>query len=188
MAGLATMAACDASGSTQGGALVGADPCADSEAGDTWTYLYTCYFGPGGKASCTGQDFCHGGPEMTGALTSGYVCGTSRESCWRGMTLGISMCDAGTAEIDAAADAGAEAGDGGATEAGAPMCMQGIPPIVPSGGASDPTTTPLWPALRGGSGPGLHNMPYSASTGGVVFTQQDLDRISAWIQAGAQDN
>jgi hypothetical protein len=171
------MAACDASGSTQGGALVGVDPCADSEAGDTWTYLYTCYFGPGGKASCSAQGFCHGGPEMTGALTSGYVCGTSREACWRGMTQGISTCDAG-----------ADAGDGGAIEAGAPTCMPGLPPLVPAGGAGDPTTTHLWPALRGASGPGLHNMPYSASTGGVVFTQQDLDRISAWIQAGAQDN
>jgi len=167
---------------------VGVDSCADSEAGDTWTYLYTCYFGPGGKASCTAQGFCHGGPEMTGSLTSGYVCGTSREACWRGMTQGISTCDAGATAIDAAADAGADAGDGGAIEAGAPTCMEGMPPIVPSGGAGAPTTTPLWPALRGASGPGLHNMPYSASTGGIVFTQQDLDRISAWIRAGAQDN
>jgi hypothetical protein len=173
----AALTGCDASGSTQGGTPVVADPCADADAGDTWSYLYTCYFGPGGKASCTGQGFCHGGPEMTGALTSGYVCGTSRESCWRGMTLGISSCEAGVT-----------ASDGGADEAGVPACMQTMAPIVPSGGASDPTTTALWPALRGASGPGLHNMPYSASTGGVTFTPQDLDRISAWIRAGAQYN
>jgi len=88
--------------------------------------------------------------------------------------------EAGSAEAGAS-DAGA------APEAGAPTCTAGLPPIVPSGGASDPTTTLLWAALRGASGPGLHNMPYSVGAG-VTFTQADLDRISAWIQEGAQDN
>lgn len=192
------LAGCDASGSTEGGALTEPDPCSGADGGDTWTYLYTCYFGPGGKASCTGQNFCHGASTMTGAATSGYVCGSSREACWRGMTQGASTCDAGATGSDASADAaseggatlegGADAGDGGVAEAGAPMCTPGLPPIVPSGGAGDPTTTLLWPALRGASGPGLHNMPYSANAGGVTFTPEDLDRISAWIRAGAQDN
>jgi hypothetical protein len=174
---------CDASGSMEGGTPIVADPCSAPDLGHTWTDLYTCYFGPGGKTSCVGQGLCHGGPDQTGALfPNSWVCGTTRESCWRGMTQGQQACsDAGQ---------GAEGGDGGTVEAGAPMCMASSQPIVQAdGGGTDPTTTLLWHALRGASGVGLHNMPYSPpATAGVTFTQQDLDRISAWIREGAQDN
>jgi hypothetical protein len=74
-------------------------------------------------------------------------------------------------------------------------CWQGLTqgadgkaPLVPSGGAQDATTTPLWAALQKSTsaGPGLaNNMPFG---GTYIFTQSDLDRIQAWIQGGAPNN
>ena len=50
--------------------------------------------------------------------------------------------------------------------------------------------------VRGSTITGFHNMPYSSTSlmqyspgsTGQSFTQADLDRISAWINEGAQDN
>jgi hypothetical protein len=209
--GLLFLLGCDASGSVSGGELLIVDPCSSPSLGHTWTDLYTCYFGPSGKASCTAQGICHGAAGQTGALTSGYICGTTKDSCWSGMTQGLPGCDAGTA-ADAAPDApaadtgsaesgasdggsaGSGASDGGSAESAAPsMCVQPPIALVPAGSAANPSGTGLWGALRGATGGaggvGLHNMPYSATaTGGVTFTQADLDRIAAWISEGAQDN
>ncbi len=219
LAGLSTVTACDATGSTSGGEALLGDPCTSATLGHRWQDLYGCYFGPSGKASCTAQGFCHGASQQTGALSSGFVCGATRESCWQGITQGLPACDAGASAsgdggfasegggTDAAptesgagtnADAGALVDAGGAADSGtgaeadaaspAPACIPPPAPLVQSGSASDPTSTMLWHSLRGAPGVGLHNMPYSASAGGVTFTQADLDRISAWIREGAQDN
>jgi hypothetical protein len=61
----------------------------------------------------------------------------------------------------------------------------GIVPIATEVDAGDPTTTLLWSALRKTSLQGLSNMPASVE---FVFTQQDLDGIDFWVQAGAPDN
>jgi len=189
-----SLAGCDASGSTQGGAPVTADRCADPDLGHTWTDLYDCYFGPSGKTSCVAQGFCHGGPNQLGALYPGaWVCGTSRESCWQGTRqapAGVGaaglVCTNVAAPSDAGTDAGTDASDASdGDEAAAPV----VPTVcvVPT---DDPTSTRLWGDLRGATGGvGLHRMPYAQpGVAGVSFTPQDLDRISAWIREGAQDN
>jgi hypothetical protein len=84
--------------------------------------------------------------------------------------------DAGAPDAASGVDGG---GQGDAGDAGPPMVC-----VVPT---DDPTSTRLWGALRGAGG--LNNMPYAPQGApGVTFTQQDLDRISAWIREGAQDN
>jgi hypothetical protein len=69
-------------------------------------------------------------------------------------------------------------------------CYAGITPsIVPTGGATDPTSTKLYKVLR---------MPDNSCTDPVacmpltpadlVFIPRDVDRINAWIQGGAPNN
>jgi hypothetical protein len=55
---------------------------------DTWAYLYGCYFGPSGVASCTfTAGGCHGGPSELGTqFTNGYICGSDPTACWQTMT------------------------------------------------------------------------------------------------------
>jgi hypothetical protein len=241
-------AGCDASGSVQGGQSLLPDPCAATDGGHTWSDLYICYFGPQGKASCTAQGSCHGNASQTGASTSGFVCGASKEACWRGMTQGIVVCGGNDGGEDAEGDAGAEGGDAakdapadvaldgprdastdaradapsdatmdgtadggadgaaeaeadGATEAGCPSaldagagCMAALIPIVPPC-TTDPTTTGLWSALSKVSGGGRGNMPCAQpsqacppNAPAYTFTAEDLARISAWINEGAQYN
>jgi hypothetical protein len=202
---LLSLAGCDASGGTQGGQLLSPDPCDLTNGGHTWSDLYTCYFGPTGKANCSAQAQCHASLAGTGAITSGFVCGTTKEGCWFSMThpeyilegvFPLTTCDAGAAEIDGSCptadlDAGPDA---------APLCSCFKPtPLVPTGGVGDPTTTTLWPALQkaaGGCTSGLcNNMPCGnlaqncqPGTAAYTFTSDDLARISAWIREGAQDN
>src|SRR3974390_2430278 len=54
----------------------------------TFTALYNDYFGPMGKANCTSLSTCHNSASAQGAGTSGFVCGTSKDECWQGMTKG----------------------------------------------------------------------------------------------------
>jgi hypothetical protein len=172
-----SLAGCDASGSVQGGDPLEPDPCAATDGGHTWSDLYACYFGPTGQASCSGQGTCHGSCSGTGALTSGFVCGGTKESCYLAI-MQPNCCGQITS------DAGAEAA--------AAECAASFPPVVPQGGASDPTTTTLWTALRGVDPKkvvGLHNMPFTSTPGqGYTFSAADLDRISAWIEEGAPQN
>jgi hypothetical protein len=167
----------DATGSVSGGGPLLSTPDAGG-AGDTWTDLYADFFGPAGQASCTAQTGCHGLASESGAQISGFVCGNSKDACWSGMTIGIP------------ADAG------------------GIFPPIVTAGASDPTKTQLYQALHqpaastsntlcaaAGGNPGFAcNMPCGNSTSCTAqgatytFTSDDLARISAWIQQGAQDN
>jgi hypothetical protein len=118
----------DATGVVSGGQplVIGPpDPCADGGTSSSWTDLYTCFFGPTGKASCSAQGTCHGDPSQTGALSSGFVCGTSKDACWQGMTQGT--CNASTI----------------------PPC-----PIVPAGGTASFKSTGLYNNLAkvGGGG------------------------------------
>ena len=202
---------CDATGNVQGGQALLPDPCAATHGGHTWTDLYACYFGPTGKANCSAQSGCHVSPDGTVASISGFVCGTTKESCWFGMTHPIyvlqgveppTLCDAGAAAVDGScpmppADASADA---------APICScypsAANPdlPIVPMGGTTDVTTTYIWPALHVPSSTctraGLcDNMPCAnigqacpKGTGAYTFTPDDVARISAWITEGAQFN
>lgn len=168
MASLALVACSDATGGVQGGQPLAIDPCQASLAsgsGHRWQDLYACYFGPTGKASCASQGICHGAPDQLGAQFSSFVCGPSKDACWQGMTAAGS--------------------------------------IVPAGGTKDGTETILYGSLRKQDGSGL--MPCSpvitplpdgganttcggSAAGNYVFTPDDLARIVAWIQEGAQDN
>ena len=198
---------CDATGGEQGGQPLAPDPCSSPELGHTWTDLYTCYFGPTGKANCSAQSACHAALNGMGAGISAFVCGADKHACWFSMThplyvlqgvLPLTACDAGAAEADGScpmppADAGADA---------APICTcYSVPysPLVPPGGTANPAGTMLWSTLYGASGtcsgPFCNNMPCGnlgqncpKGQGAYTFTSDDLARISAWIKEGAQDN
>jgi hypothetical protein len=158
---LSTAGCDDATGNVLGGESL------TSEAGcePTFTSLYANYFGPSGQATCTAQASCHGTAAASGAMTSGFVCGQTKESCWQGMTMGIP------------ADAGGV-----------------FPPIAPPN-AGDPTQTQLYGGLHKSKASGLNNMPCGGnlvtcpSSGSTyTFTPDDLSCISTWLQQGAQDN
>ncbi|HEX8790427.1 MAG TPA: hypothetical protein VF765_05705 [Polyangiaceae bacterium] len=201
---------CNATGAEQGGQALAPDPCDATKGGHTWTDLYTCYFGPQGRANCSAQAGCHVTPNSYAASISGFVCGATKEDCWFGMTHPIyvlqgveppTACDAGPAALDGGcpmppADAGADA---------APICScypsaaNPYPPIVPTGGTSDYTAAYIWDALHVSSGTCTKllcdNMPCGnlgqncpKGTGAYVFTSDDMARIEAWIKEGAQDN
>jgi len=101
----------------------------------------------------------------------------------------------------AACGGGACHGPGGAYTAywtcgaSAQGCLQGmiaggtLGPIVPDGGATDPTTTRLHNALcKTGCAPAALmscEMPFGCT---YTFTSGDLQRIDTWITQGAQNN
>jgi hypothetical protein len=67
------------------------DPCLDAgDRGDgsTFTDLYTDFFGPTGRASCSASSICHV-PGGEGASVSGYMCSPDQGSCWTSMTSSI---------------------------------------------------------------------------------------------------
>jgi hypothetical protein len=134
---LAAVSCSDATGVVRGGEpLVApgpADPCVDGGTSSTWTDLYTCFFGPTGRASCSSQGTCHGDPSQTGALSSGFVCGTSKDECFKGMSDGT-YCSVNTI----------------------PPC-----PIVPANGTSSFASTGLYRNLAKVGGGG--NMPQNGS-------------------------
>jgi hypothetical protein len=126
----------DATGGLRGGQSLIGDPCA-AGGGHGWHDLYSCYFGPEGKASCAAQGTCHGTSSSQGArLSGGFVCGPSKDSCWAGLAV-----------------------------------------------FNDPTLTQFYAALRKTDGTGT--MPKSSS---FTFQPDDLARIRAWIQQGAQND
>jgi hypothetical protein len=201
---------CDATGGEQGGQALAPDPCDATDGGHTWTDLYTCYFGPVGKANCSAQAGCHVSPTSPATAYSGFVCGATKEDCWFGMTHPIyvlqgveppTACDAGAAAVDGScpmppADAAADA---------APICScypaasNPDSPIASTRGTGDPTMTYLWPALHVASSTCsnvlCNNMPCGnlgqncpEGTGAYTFTSDDMARILAWLQEGAPYN
>jgi hypothetical protein len=167
---LLVLAGCDdATGTLQGGEALEGSTAPTSLCDPTWTSLYASYFGPVGLASCapSGQSSCHGAVDQAGASFSGFVCGSTSDECWQGMTQGISS------------DAGVEPG-----------------PILPPDGG-DPTKSQLWVSIHQAtaSGAGLNNMPCGnpatgcpATVASYTFTTADLACISTWAQAGAPNN
>ena len=138
---------------------LGSDAGVDGPA--TWTALYKDYFGPTGKANCSSiSSSCHGSHDDTGGGTSGFVCATSKDSCWQSATMGT---DCSSAVMPC--------------------------PIVPTGGTQDPTMTGLYKNLHKTDGTGTMPL-FGATTRmkGYVFTPTDLARITQWIKEGAQDN
>jgi hypothetical protein len=176
------LSGCDATGSAQGGDPLQASACG-ADAGNTWTDLYACYFGPTGKASCSAQGTCHNDCTGTGALTSGFVCGGTKESCYLGITT-PNCCGTNTSP-PSDSGAGDGAADAGPIEAST-ACV-GFSLLVPAGGSSDPAGTTLETALRGAPGVGLHNMP-NPNDPTYTFTAEDIARISDWIREGAPQN
>jgi hypothetical protein len=155
----------DATGSVQGGQALtfvsDAGPC------NTWSALYAAYFGPTGQASCapSSQSSCHGDASQLGAQTSGFVCGSTKDTCWQGMTQGIPP------------DAGGF-----------------FPAILPPDGG-DATQSQLYVSIhKSSSASGLNNMPCGdqpichAGTATYTFTDTDLACITAWAQGGAPNN
>lgn len=171
-AALALAACTDATGGVQGGEPLAVDPCQvslkQSGAGHRWQDLYACYFGPTGKASCAAQGVCHGAPDQAGAQFSTFVCGPSKDACWQGMTSSIVPPKGATDGTKTALYFSLRRQDGTATPATDNM----------------PCNPVTMPAADGGS-----NVTCSLSAGAnYVFTSDDLARIVAWIQEGAQDN
>jgi hypothetical protein len=168
---LATTGCTDATGTVEGSqALI----CPPSAGGTTFTDLYADYFGPCGQASCTGLAGCHNTATETGALTSGFVCGPTKESCWRGMTQGINP-DAGGVFCPV-------------------VCVGTCPQNSTFACPTDPTKQTLYGGLHKAQAAGLNNMPCNsvpicqAAKSPYTFTADDVARISTWIQQGAQDN
>jgi hypothetical protein len=166
LASVALFGCSDATGSVHGGGALVVDPCDATQGGHRWQDLYTCYFGPTGKANCSSQGFCHGSETQLGSQFSNFVCPPTKDGCWQGMVAG--------SLVPMAADM-----------------------------KTDPTQTILYGSLRKPNGTGL--MPCSpvetplpdggtnitcgsSANGTYVFTTDDLARITAWIQEGAQDN
>jgi hypothetical protein len=52
-----------------------------AHSGSRWQDLYACYFGPTGIANCAFNGSCHVDPP-----TNFWSCGTSKDSCYQGLT------------------------------------------------------------------------------------------------------
>ena len=156
----------EATGSVQGGQPLHATDDGGGEGGSdtTWTALYADYFGPNGTAGCSAMDTCHQTASQTGAMTSGFVCGSTKDACFDGLTKGIPADEGGF-----------------------------FPPIAPPD-AGNPAQTQLIAALHKASASGLNNMPCGnppdcpAASATYMFTADDIARITTWMQQGAQDN
>jgi hypothetical protein len=82
-----------ATGEIQGGELLADAGSGSTTTNDlpdagmvTWTELYDSYFAPTAQASCTAiAGECHGAVGDLGVISSGYVCGATKDSCWAGM-------------------------------------------------------------------------------------------------------
>ncbi|HSY21186.1 MAG TPA: hypothetical protein VK841_03680 [Polyangiaceae bacterium] len=68
------------------GASTEGDQCPGAAAEGEWADLYRCYFGATGIANCGQSDSCHQTSAGVGTESSGFVCGQTADSCWRGMT------------------------------------------------------------------------------------------------------
>jgi hypothetical protein len=73
----------------------------------------------------------------------------------------------------------------GATSASCYAGMTAMNSIVPSGGTSTPSTTPLYENIRKAPPNVGGTMPKSSN---FAFNQADLDRISTWIANGAKND
>jgi hypothetical protein len=165
----------DATGSVQGGQALTTCGASGAGGGDsTFTSLYGDFFGPCGRASCSGQASCHGAASQSGSQISGFVCGTTKDECWQGMTQGIAVAAGGFF---------------------CPIVCVGTCPQNPTQTCpTDPTQQLLWTSIHKAQASGLNHMPCGdptlcqAAKATYTFTADDLARIQAWIQAGAQND
>ena len=123
----------------------------DAGTGSTFTDLYRDFFGPTGKASCSGDGLCHGASTAAGAKGSGgFVCGSDATACWTSMTSGRSA-------------------------------------LVTTADAADPTKSALYLTIR-------HRRTDGSLAGSMpkrplyVFSTASMQRIAAWVQAGAPND
>jgi hypothetical protein len=67
--------------------------------------------------------------------------------------------------------------------------MNATTPLFPKGGSQDPGTTVLEMALCTtnpcSSGVTSDNMPFGLA---ITYASSDIDKISSWLKAGAQEN
>jgi hypothetical protein len=92
-AAIAGIACGNAPGDVNGGTRLFPQPpdCSPTSAGcGSWTHIYACYFDNNTAidGGCSGGD-CHSDSSGTGAQASGFVCGTTQETCWMGITTGL---------------------------------------------------------------------------------------------------
>jgi len=67
--------------------LEDAGPEAPPPTGISWAELYRDLFGTSGKGNCANPALsCHGTAQQAGAKASLFICGTSEESCYTGIT------------------------------------------------------------------------------------------------------
>jgi hypothetical protein len=135
--------------------------------GNTWTALYADYFGPpqpvdggyaGGRASCAAAADCHGIATQTGALSSKFVC-ADQLGCYQSITSQAAIANR--------------------------------PVLLPLGEPFSEdylyTTT-----LRSAQYPaGVLRMPLAAPPvypTAYTFSETDVERIAAWVEAGAPNN
>ncbi len=86
-AGVVLLIACSFCGGHDDSEAAGRDGGADGSTAVRWQDLYLSYFGLTGQASCSQlKGSCHRADADLGVPTSGFVCGTTSESCWQGMT------------------------------------------------------------------------------------------------------
>jgi hypothetical protein len=63
------------------------DPTANCSTDTAWNALYTDYFGPKSKGTCSGapgdENNCHLSASSSGAIAgNGFVCGTTKDTCY----------------------------------------------------------------------------------------------------------
>jgi hypothetical protein len=174
----------DATGSVQGGQALTTCSGGGSASGSNTSFssLYTDFFGPCGGASCSGQSACHGAADQTGAILSGFVCGTTKDACWQGMTQGIALSAGGSLcpIVCLGTCAQVAPDDGGPPPSACPT--------------NDPASQLLVTSLHKQQSTGINHMPCgdptacTAAKSTYTFTPDDVARITAWIQAGAQND
>src|SRR5580693_1827328 len=158
-AGLVLLLACSFCGGYDDLAPGGDDGGVGASQGTRWQDLYKTYFGVNAQASCSqNPGACHRAVSDLGVATSGFVCGTTSDSCWQGMMQG----QLGHAPIVPAA---------GATDATQTPLWAALNKGPPTDGAA--------------SNAASNNMPQNGS---YTFSATDLARIRSWIQSGAPNN
>ena len=163
VAAFTTTACSSATGGVTGGDPITPDPCTQTGEGHTFSDLYICYFGPQGRANCSSQSFCHGSPSAFGAIGSAFVCGTTKEACWQGMTQAMAPIVPSGSSQNPSATALVESLRQGPNQPSAMPCN----PVQVS--------ATLYTCL-------------ATSGGNYTFTADDIARIDAWIAEGAEDN
>jgi hypothetical protein len=165
---VASVACTDAGGHVTGGDLkfdaststvdAGPDPDIGLGTGTTFTDLYNDYFGPMGRAKCSGNGACHGSSSQPGAVASGgYIC----------------------------PDTGGDAGTNGTIKAQcrASMISSGIiTPGMPFDQSYMHNVIRKATKTAGDE----NNMPRTPFT--YTFSDTSVARINAWVMGGAPDN